>query len=99
MTQTTQGASSTYRQRISLSKEEKDQKGIDSKVRRAVIHADSDILRTEEALAEATERLERAESADPFNLQSVINAEVEVENITEVLERANGIKARLFPAS
>jgi hypothetical protein len=56
-------------------------------------------LRTEEALAEATERLERAESADPFNLQSVINAEVEVENITEVLERANGIKARLFPAS
>lgn len=97
--QPTQATASTYRQKLSLSKEEKDQKGVDSKVRRAIIHADSDILRTEEAYAEAQEKLERAESADPFNLQAVLNAEVEVENIAETLERANAIKARLFPTT
>lgn len=74
-------------------------KAVDSKVKRAILHADSDILRTEEALTEAQEKLDKAESADPFSLQAVMNAEREVETITEVLERANKIKARLFPAS
>ena len=97
--QSTQANVSTYRQRISLSKEEKDLKAVDSKVRRAILHADSDILRTEEALTEAQEKLERVESADPFSLQAVMNAELEVENITEVLERARAIKDRLFPTT
>lgn len=98
-TQTTPEQGLTYLQKISLSKEEKDQKALGSVVRRALIHVDSDLLKTEEALAEAEAKLERAESAQPFSLQAVLNAEVEVENIQEVLERANRIKTRLFPAS
>jgi hypothetical protein len=90
---------STYRQNLSLSKEEKDQKAVDFKVRRALTHVDSDILRTEESLADAQERLAKAESADPFSMQAVINAELDVENITTVLARANKIKARLFPTT
>jgi hypothetical protein len=61
-------------------------------------HVDSDILRTEEALADAQEKLAKAEGADPFSMQNVLNAENEVENITKVLERANAVKERLFPA-
>ena len=95
----TQGASSTYRQNLTLSKEEKDLKAVDFKVRRALTHVDSDLLRTEEALADALEKLSKAESADPFSMQAVMNAEVDVENITAALERANKIKARLFPTS
>jgi hypothetical protein len=56
-------------------------------------------LRTEESLADAQERLAKAESADPFSMQAVINAELDVENITTVLARANKIKARLFPTT
>jgi hypothetical protein len=74
-------------------------KAVDFKVRRALTHVDSDILRTEEALADAQEKLARAESADPFSMQNVLNAEREVENITETLKRANAVKARLFPTT
>lgn len=74
-------------------------RAVDSTVRRALLTVDADILKTEDALASAKERLERAEGAQPFDLQAVINAEVEVENFTAVLERANDIRTRLFVAN
>lgn len=74
-------------------------KGLDSTVRRALLTVESDILKTEDALASAQEQLAKAESAQPFDLQTVINAEVRVEGYQQALKRAQAIKARLFPAS
>lgn len=72
-------------------------KGLDSTVRRALLTVESDILKTEDALASAQESLLKAEAAQPFDLQTVINAELRVEGYEQALERAQAIKARLFP--
>lgn len=74
-------------------------KGLDSTVRRALLTVESDILKTEDALASAQEQLVKAESAQPFDLQTVINAEVKVEGYKEALKRAQAIKGRLFPTT
>lgn len=74
-------------------------KGLDSTVRRALLTVESDILKTEDALASAQESLLRAESAQPFDLQTVINAELKVEGYQQALKRAQAIKARLFPTA
>lgn len=89
---------SSYLQRLQVSPEDKQSQAISRQAANAALQLKSDILATEESVANFEDQLEAAKSAVPFSAQVVITAQLELEQAQDGLKRIKALEAELFPA-
>ncbi|CAM6001136.1 unnamed protein product [Sphagnum balticum] len=87
----------SYASRLQQSPEEKDQKAQAFQVKRAQQQLESDILATEQSIAEAEEKLENAKSSSVYSSQAIIDAAHALKGYQQGLEELKAIKSELFP--
>lgn len=63
----------------------------------AKLQLQSDILATQQSLAEANRALDNAKSCYPFSSKAILEAEIKVEGLEDGLARLDRYKAELFP--
>lgn len=85
-----------YKNKKLMSSEEVTQKELEYKVESAKLQLQSDILATKRAKAEVEAELEKAKCAYPFDSQTIIKCQLEVEAYTDGLTRLENLMKELF---
>jgi outer membrane protein TolC len=93
-----QGKPLSYLERLQQSQEDKNSKAELRQAANAKLQLQSDILATEQSVADAEDRLEAAKSSIQFSAQSVVTAQIELEQAQDGLKRIKALEAELFPA-
>lgn len=92
-------AGKTYLDRISVSKEKKDQAELVQVAEDAGIQVQADISSAKKAKREAERELAATETAQPFSSEDYISAKRAVQNASEDLNDLEALRAELFPSS
>ena len=85
-----------FSERVLASKSEKDQLELQYQIEDAEDQLKSDIKATERALTQAKRELEKSYGALPFNTQNILNAEANVDSLTEGLAKSKALLKKLF---
>lgn len=89
----------TYLERISVSKEKKDQAELAQQAEDAGIQVQADISAAKKAKRECERELSAATQAVPFDSESYISAKRGVEDASKDLSDLEAMKTELFPTS
>ena len=85
-----------FSERVLASQSEKDQLELQYQIEDAEDQLKSDIKATERALTKAKRELEKSYGALPFNTQNILNAEANVDSLTEGLAKSKALLKKLF---
>ena len=85
-----------FSERVLASQSEKDQLELQYQIEDAEDQLKSDIKATERALTQAKRELEKSYSNLPFNTQNILNAEANVDSLTEGLAKSKALLKKLF---
>lgn len=88
----------TYQERLLQSQADKNTQEVQFQVTDAHLQLQQNILNTGRSLAEAKRALEAAKSANPFNAQKIIDAQLIVESKEDAMKRLAAIQEELFTA-
>ncbi|CAM6001134.1 unnamed protein product [Sphagnum balticum] len=86
----------TYQERLLQSQEDKNTQKVKFQVTDAHLQLQQNILNTDRSLAEAKIALEDAKSANPFNAQKIIDAQLIVESKEDAMTRLHALQTELF---
>lgn len=86
----------TYQERLLQSPAEKNAQEIQYQVSDAHLQLQKNILETGRSLAQARQSLEGVKSANPFNAQAIIDAQLIVESKEDALSRLKALEFELF---
>lgn len=85
-----------YKNKKLMSSEEMTEKEIEYKVESAKLQLQLDILATKQSKAKAEAELETAKHTYPFDTQTIINCQIELESYEDGLSRLETLMKELF---
>ncbi len=81
-----------YKTLLNKSQEETNKEQLSFKVSKAKLKLETSILATQESLCEAKEKLELVKGEFPFNPKGILDAENNVSDIENSIERLEGLR-------
>lgn len=88
----------TYKEGISKSEQQTQAEDLEYVVQEAKSHVELSIVKTRGLVSKAKQAYERSKFANPYDLQTEINAKAEVEKLEAGLKYAEEVLAERFPA-